>query len=317
MRTIFPELKKLQPGGTAIVGCDPESGEIEWTVVSRHGSILELISRRPVTGEWLSQHGEGLTSAGIARLLREKWLPERLDWIEMELARNCEGMFLPCAEGSGVLPVLCIDLSALEPKPKEEDEMLYLDTAEQLIKYGMEPRRAHLLTRKVLPVQLDIPNDLRNLEQLASLTDLNLCDPDRLKAFLLRDHRINQRMEVVPKWFSFSPEQAAEYMRRPLEWSRDIYDGLYAREHLKLLTDDEEVIRRVIVSLYTCSTFCSVEKLLSICQALARINTDQAVMDRLLADSHIFLFSDHSFTESYIRLLEEKAGPMHALERLA
>ena len=195
--------------------------------------------------------------------------------------------------------------------------MLYLDTAEQLIKYGMESRRAHLLTRKVLPVQLDIPNDLCNLEQLASLTDLNLCDPDRLKAFLLRDHRINQRMAVVPKWFSFSPEQAAEYMRRPLEWSRDIYDGLYAREHLKLLTDDEEVIRRVIVSLYTCSTFCSVEKLLSICQALARINTDQAVMDRLLADSHIFLFSDHSFTESYIRLLEERVGPVHALEQLA
>ena len=79
MRTVFPELKKLQPGDTAIIGCDPESGEIEWTVSGRQGSILELVSRRPVTKDWLSQHGEEMTDADIARLLREVWLPERLD----------------------------------------------------------------------------------------------------------------------------------------------------------------------------------------------------------------------------------------------
>ncbi len=195
--------------------------------------------------------------------------------------------------------------------------MYMLDTIEQLVHYGMDPSKARkLVLTGFLPMQLDVPNHTSNLRLLAAHTDLNACELNGLKLFLHRPFSVNQRMEAVPGWFDFSEEQAARYLSDPLQWRFDIYDGLSAREALKALTDDAEIIRNIVIYMFTSCACMHTEEFLTVCRQLSRINTDQAAMDALLKNFDIMLFSTFACTVDCIDRLVKAFGASGALEAL-
>lgn len=195
--------------------------------------------------------------------------------------------------------------------------MYMLDTIEQLVHHGMNPRKARtLVLTGFLPMQLIVPNQTSNLELLAAHADLNDCDPNGLKLFLFREYSVNQRMEAVPGWFDFPEEQAARYLSDPLQWRFDIYDGLSAREALKTLTDDAETIRSILIYMFTNCACMHTEEFLATCRQLSRINTNQAAMDALLKNFDIMLFSTFACTVDCIDRLVNAFGVSDALEAL-
>lgn len=312
----LPELKRLRRGDIARFGTEGGAA-LEWTVLYSGGDRLLLLCRQELKADWLAQRGGNVPERELNRIIAEQWRPEWFDWMEIELV--CDGPARKYLPGeSGVRPLVELDLSVMEYHPKEEKNMLALDTVEQLVRHGMDERTARRLVRLgELPPQLVVPQHTNNLELLARHMDLN---DDRCKfgllSFLDRDFAINQRMEVIPQWFDFPEEDAQAYLSRPLDWRRDIYDWVYAEEALKLITPDKALIHSVLVHMFCYGAYVSTDEFCSICRKLAEVNTDPAQMDRLLGEYSYHLFSDYADTAGCIDQLAKISGRENVLAAL-